>query len=430
MKRLLTLIIFLSGLQGSVYAQTGVDEINEVDPRQYIKIYENLEEPTEPKLVWAFDTIQRKVEEVSGNSILRVRFNRKKLANNVDFVGNFSISAEVDDRDIPVSPYSVVGQDEYKIGFDQNSAKDNATYFLSMLTEANQVDSLWDNLSPVFTGRSTTYLQQKVNELLAYYNRTQGDTTTNILSDENAELHQKLNQVVMYVPSSSTLAVYLNKPFLFENREIASALLEIRNDLQAGDEEGYEISPRQKIDAYKQLYKLVDYTVNYMDYFKESGEKPVESYLALIQRDKVFFRDAHRRLQNSLSTMGMLDTLQAKNFKNYKYTLNNAALSAQSVLKKVSDIRGTMLSRLLRQNGFKGLKEVGRNDKQNIVKHLTEETGQEVFKQLVYASIDLANADVGDNEEITIYLNWYLDRETPRGNNKPLKLLLTTLKLN
>ncbi len=429
MKRLLTLIILLSGFLTNAFSQTGVEKINEVDPRQYVKIYENTQEPKEPKLVWAFDTIQRKVEEVDPQSILRVQFNKQKLADNPDFEGNFSIGAEVDDRQIPVSPYSVVGQNEYQIGFSGNSAIDNATYFLSMLTEANKIDSLWDNLSPAFTGRSGTFLQQKVNELLAFYNRAGADSVTNIHLKKHKDLYQKLRQVVMYVPSSSTLAVYVDKPTLFKNREITSALLQVRNDVQ-GNADNYEIGSRQKIDAYKSLYKLVQYTVNYMDYFREAGDVPVKSYLSLIQRDKVFFRNARMRLKNNMEVMSMLDTLRAQSFNNYNYALNKAALSAQSTLKKLSDIQGTLLSRLLKQNGFKSLEEIERQDKQNLVKTLSKETGKEIFKRLVYASIDLENADVGNNEKITIFLKWYLDRETPRGQNQPLRLHLTTFKIN
>ncbi len=429
MKRLLTSMLLLTGLTSMIYAQTGVSEINEVDPRQYIKIFENKEEPQDPKLVWGFDSIQRKVEEVNENSILRVRFNKQRLANNPDFVGNFSISAEVDDRDVPVSPYSVVGQNEYQIGYEANSAKDNATFFLSMLTEAKTIDSVWNNLSPVFNDRSGTFLKQKVNELLAYYNRTKADTFTDIHDPRNRELFQKLKQVVMYVPSSSNLAVYLDKPELFQNQEITSALLQIRNDVEANPDE-FEIPARQKIDAYKSIYKLVDYTVNYMDYFQESGPSAVESYLSLIQRDKVFFRDARSSLKNNLYRLSILDTLQSGSFNNYEYSLQQAALSSFATLNKLSDIKGTLLSRILKQNGFKGLDEVRRKDKQNIVKRLSEKTGKEIFKRLVYASIDLENADVGDNEQISIFLNWYLDRETPRGGNKPLKLHLTTFKLN
>lgn len=429
MKRLLTSMLLLTGFTSMVYAQTGVQEINEVDPRQYVKIFENKAEPQEPKLVWGFDSIQRKVEEVNGNSILRIRFNKQKLSNNPDFVGSFSISAEVDDRDVPVSPYSVVGQSEYQIGYEANSAKENATFFLSMLTQAKTIDSVWNNLSPVFKDRSGTFLQQKVNELLAYYNRTKADSFTDVHKPKHRELFQKLKQVVMFVPSSSTLAVYLDKPRLFQNQEITSALLEIRNNVRANPDD-FEIPARQKIRAYKSVYKIVDYTVNYMDYFQESGPNSVEAYLSLIQRDKVFFRDMKNKLDNSLSRMSMLDTLQAKSLKNYQYALKQSALSAHAVLKKLSDIKGTLLSRLLNQNGFKDLKEVSRNDKQNIVKHLSEKTGSEIFKRLVYASIDLENADVGDNEKISIYLKWYLDRETPRGGNKPLKLHLTTFNLN
>lgn len=427
MKNLLTLFCCLVIGSTQLQAQTGVEDMNEVDPRQYLEIYENVEEPTSPKQIWGFDSIQKKVEEVAKESIIRLEFNKKLLVDNPDFIGNFSISAQVNDRPIQVGPYSVVGQHEYQIGFDQNSSKDNASYFLSTLIEADQIDSIWDRYSPVFRDRSQVFLKQNVNELLEYYNRNTADSVLNIKAPENRHIYNKIANVVMFLPSSSTLSVYLEEPLIFRNSEITGELLSIQQDLEQGNE--FKMPARQRLEAYQSMYRLIEYTINYMDYFSEGGEKVVDAYLSLIQRDQVFFNRTRQRLKDNYDAMKILDTLRATNLSKFEGTLRNSTLQAQSLLSKLSDIKGTDLSRILNKNGYKSLSEISRNERKDVIKTLSENTGKDIFKRLVYASIDLPKADVQRNDKLAIYLNWYIDRPGTEGGEKPLKLHIGTFEV-
>lgn len=409
----------------------GEKKINEVDPRQYLEIYEDTEEPSQPILVWDFDTIQRKVEAVHENSILRVTFDKKLLSENPDFIGNFSIRAQVNDRVIQVTPYSVLGQSQYKVGFQANSARQNALHFLSMMIETNSIDTVWERYLPIYTDRSRIFLNQKVNEVIEYYSRVAPDSETNILEKQHRTLYNKLSNISMYVPGSSVLAVYLKKPLLFKNREILSELSEIRRNIQTNQITG-EINPEVKIDGYKALYQLVDYALSYYQNFNEAGLETNKAYLSLIQRDNIFLSNIMSRLKKAHKKLDILDTLQRRGFDKFKKQLKKAALESHVLLEKLSDIRGTQLAQILKKHGFRNLRDISRKEKDAVVQELLESTGREVFKRLVYASINLDRGDVEKGDKLSIYIKWYIGRNTNdyQSNVQPLELHIATYKVD
>lgn len=385
--------------------------LDDIDPRQFVMLYEDAKKPAPPVLIWKYDSVQRKVSKLNNESIIRVEFDRSKIAGASNFKGHFTLSAFLNDREIPILPYSTIGQEKIKIGFQNNSASQNGANFLNIISTATKIDSLWSMTRPVFDDRSGIYLSRQINELIIYYNRINPDAKMDISTGENANLFSKLSRVSAYVPESSTLAVYLENPELFTNNEILSELRDIKNTV---DRQGTKakIENQAKIKTYQKLLNLIRNFNQEYKAFYAAGERTVSSYLELINMNQKEMKRIHENLVSIAQNLSMVDTMQAKSVNKYEGQIRSDALKARTLVSQITDLKGTDFQQMINDTKA-NLNKLSADKKDVLIKKLTEKAAKDLFTELVYGTINLKDAKARSSEKLSIYINWYVnDNET------------------
>ncbi len=77
---------------------------------------------------------------ISDESILEIRFDNEALAKNIDFHGSISVIAKSGEKKIEVAPYSVIGEQKKEFGVDAMPIKEIADYFLRLIIESSRLN--------------------------------------------------------------------------------------------------------------------------------------------------------------------------------------------------------------------------------------------------------------------------------------------------
>lgn len=143
---------------------TNGSSLQKIEPRQYVTIYEKEKLDGDARPIWWLlkkpdKLIRQKYPEyafynsnysekfypvqeystVDLKTILEVRFDQEMLADNIDFYGNISLAATIENRPIEVSPYSMIGKAQKSYGVNSKPIKEIASHFLTLLRKANDV---------------------------------------------------------------------------------------------------------------------------------------------------------------------------------------------------------------------------------------------------------------------------------------------------
>lgn len=202
------------------------DPMVKIEPRRYITIYEKGLEESEP--IWCLSSVDevdlmkrkypkedypvtystkfrsnQKYSVLDEEAMIEIKFDQEMLASNLNFYGNISLSATLDDVPIPVEPYSVIGRDRTSYGVKNQPIMEISSHFLNFFIEAENALSIFHRLPNVY--------------------------------DEEAKEVIKLNYVKRDLEEITEMLYVLQNDFLFSDEKVPSSLFRKAKEISGAD---------------------------------------------------------------------------------------------------------------------------------------------------------------------------------------------------
>ncbi len=242
-----------------------------IEPRQYVTIYEKQQANQSSVPIWwlknkqdelvqskfPFDTqfepgFIRKfypVQEqkvVDTKTTLEIRFDHEMLARNIDFYGNISLAATINDQLIEVNPYTLIGKDKKSYGVNSKPIKEIANNFLNLMIEGNKVMNDYNKIKGLFVEKEQTDLTKPKQIVVKRLNgqiRTLVDKISefSMLQDTSKipadfldqELHEKLASLIPLTTTIDSL-ILINIINNFQIKTSNNTILDLKNIITRG----------------------------------------------------------------------------------------------------------------------------------------------------------------------------------------------------
>jgi hypothetical protein len=432
-------VVFLLLSAGS-FAQKTV--INEVDPRQYIKVlYQKTTAQNKFETIWNWENNNKepnqKYNYLDANGEIKIDFSKNELILNKDFEGTISLEAEISGdngtRKIEVNPYSEIGVERVPIGIKSDAPSEIAKKLLNMFIELQDVD--YDFLTGYrsFT-KNDIYRKKNVEE--------RGNEIKKSINTPYSRISDIASACIMLEEfiSDNTYDPRLGSRYKFDDPNISKKDLGTKLDAMIQNYNiEYENRKTKYVDSFKKSYNFatekVGIILDYLNSFESGGEDATKAFLSLINKDLVAYNALKKNLtiaQKNLSTFKFEDNDPALEL----LLLNNTNLLVDTYksLQDISSFRGSQFEKILDQfatdknEGFdkndddkleKQRTRFIKNNLQDLSVALSEEAGKIIYKKLVYATIDLGKSGAKPNEVLNLYVTWILDSKKDKPQNSP-----------
>jgi len=471
MKRLLSPIL-LFAINLATHAQNSKIEI---DPRQYVQVmYRKYANDKLIDTIWSWekrkDVPNQKRTRLNQNGELTIAFEKDSLAHNKEFEGNISLEAEITGsggtRKIEVSPYSEVGVERQKVGYDSDPPGQIATRFLNMILELDDVrtlgtidsidtylfdsvlfyntyinmnqfidlDTFFRNLSPEkvlstitptdanFLAPALVSLQQELFEKAKRYENYAG-----YLMDINSEL-LKFIDVQQRADGGTTNYKYSRLKGYFES--IKSVILNF-NKRKKQDVQKYK--QQNLITDILRLRDIGEVVSSYMNSFTEPGEDAQKAFFSFINKDNVSYQQLKSNIDSSMAILKKLQ-LKESDPDGIVTTINPIKRSIKNLydeLLSLSQINGTKLEHLIVQQYRSKIDSPDKNKMlistireiyDSLIVRLSDEAGKIIYKKLVFATIDLNKSGAKSGEVLNVYITWKI--KSLRASEIPPRLTI------
>jgi|GEM_PF-4535727 len=407
----------LAGLQlGGVLLAQAIQS----DPRNYITVVEvNQQSRKQRTLFHGPDQAKgQRCRVVDVNSVIEIKFDQEALANNLEFVGNLSLMAKIGDRSVEVNPYSMVGENQGRIGMQAKPSKEIARCFIGFL---GQSEALYGNIVDV------VYSKYKINNLilpnleyLINHYSLAPEGICDLDSAKNGDIKEKLTVIVNFVPNSYWLDFYIKNSRLFKNRDVRDELVKVRGNITGkGRNESVEL-----FDRCRKAKESLELSLKYLTYFKFSGEETENAFLSLVGLDRIFLDNLYQRMKRASAALAPLDTMEISRYKpGPEVEMLGDFIDP---LYKLTNLKDISLFRNFKLDSFSS---IGQAQEDSLVGYLARQAGQTIFQKLIYGTIDLAGTGAKEDEEVKIYVLWYRSDDNAKPDKDLVQLSLGSYRL-
>lgn len=423
--------------------------INEVDPRQYIKVlYQKTTAQNKFETIWNWENNNEKPNQkfnyLDANGEIKIDFSKNELILNKDFEGTISLEAEISGdngtRKIEVNPYSEVGVERVPIGIKSEAPLEIAKKLLNMFIVLQDVDYSFLKNYKMFT--KDDILQRKAIE----------ERTKELKILINSAGSEKKDMVSKCIALEKTVlgpeAPLSGSPNKFDDPDANKQ--DLVNKLDAMLDAyivNYNANRKIYITSFKNSYNFAKdksgIILDYLNSFEAGGEDATKAFLSLINKDLVAYNALKKNLtdaQKNLSTVQF--KFEDDNPALELILLNNTdlLLDTYQSIEDISSFRGSKFETIL--NDAKSKKKSEKEEKfeenqltpyeiqraekdfikdnlQDLSERLSKEAGIIIYKKLVYATIDLGKSGAKPNEVLNLYVTWILDSKKDKVQNSP-----------
>lgn len=435
---LLSSVLIGQNTQSSELQQTNIPDI---DPRQYIKVFEtrNSKKEKPPILLW--DWKKRKGKDnflkpnqnrdiVDVSSEIRIEFLKEEISRNSSFKGSISIEAEIaggsDFRKVEVSPYSEIGVEKKRIGLTSRPTGELAGIFINLLIEGHKLRGSWEDIDPN-TGykEEIEFLKFSLDSYEATINRLDSilkvielepDTTAYDLSKDSLNLWE----FTIFLDDSVTFKD-IKDEIRTEKAQFEEGIKTIQEAIISTQEtraiSKKDISKLNK-DQWIQKLRLI---LDYIKYIQDAGEQAEDAFLSLIQLDHIKLKSIQNNLLNELENLNK-SADQSNRQKIYSAIIFQLA--------ELTDIEGSIIESGS-SSGISGSlpsREIAAllSTDTNLKKRLAINASKLIFQELHYATIDLHKAGARPGEMLYVYVKLYdsvrREKDQKNGSVKVLEI--------
>jgi len=465
---LLNFILSMTWLQASSQindsriTQKGTINVVEIDPRQYVLISYNRYR-TREKLdtIWSWES-RKNVPNQKYNALdiagqVKIEFEKTGLIRNTDFFGNVTLEAEISGskgtRPIEVNPYSEIGIARKAIGIKSDPPYEVSNKLLSMLVEISEVGEKKNLLETAYSFRTREALKQY------------GITLANVIDacDKKNPNVDSIKDIALdaydELASTTSLYSYGADSIVDQIRHIFmnSATLKVRLvGLKA-----YTYTPhimyirdpfiKAYLEAAEYLQDKLPLTLEFLKSFEKGGQEGLKAFLSLTSLNLIKYVDIKNTLIKSQDTLSRLHlpTIDSKMMVTDSILLlyKDPIYKAMNALYYLSRLQGSEIERIvigytrdkvknrtpLQDSIYSFNSSIVKNAQQAIALLINtykdslailvaRKAGEQIYKKLIKASIDLGKSGAAEGETLSLYLTWILDGSDSLQNSPRLEI--------
>lgn len=416
-----------------------------IDPRQYVEVY--MIDKLDKKIpIWKYSRDQSKPNQIrnilEATSKIQIEFDKSGIAENHYFKGNISIEGKIvsskgGEDPVEVYPYSRIGEEKRKIGITSRPPSEIANIFTNLLIESLEVGQLSEvsNIQDLEKANLVGDLRSIVRDLsLLDPNKSHFGGITND-SESTDNLYNRLGYLLnsfkdigiseASIPSSLYAAM--------KKSNILNGVLseDIQNFIPVIEGHFDLISYSEAQEFPKKLNYLnsqIKVAIDYINYFKSSGEKAEDAFLSFINLDHIGLDNIEANLKafnaeidsffKSQDPNAVISTNQGiliRDLSNIDISneIQSTYIDAIAEMAKLTQLRGTLIERLLFPDGSYLIRDNNRATKflealipkrSNIVESLAQQASEIIYLNLDYATINLQKERAQEGDYLYIYV--------------------------
>ncbi|MGH1384309.1 hypothetical protein [Kordia sp.] len=411
--------------------------LSNLDPRQYIEIYEIKGKKKIP--IWSYQqdamTVNQERKILDTKSKIKIEFLKEQIVQNLDFKGTISIEGKLVSRTgaedpVEVLPYSRIGQEKTKIGITNRPPKEIATVFVNLIIEC-----LKTNKKISETQITNSKYESPIKRLKEYI----GELSLDITDEEDYEYYAPIffsidsdppdignktelekfkailkafekvdsniinNYPAIFIDAKKFKA---NEPEIDKKNFMAGLNIFLQRVLEKAKLEKSSdfLIFRSKIRDFNSSLKII---LNYIDYFKKSGEEAEDAFLLTIKLDHI----ALDRIENNLKLISedLTDYLLKNTDSVGKVDSRVEAkyIQATSEIQRLTQIQGTEIGELEQLGYLFDNKAYSASDakiKKEAIDILSLAASKIIYRELDYATIDLQKERGQEGDFLYMYL--------------------------
>lgn len=440
----LKMIVFLIFFNVSAYGQQE-NTIKEIIPSQFVKVYYADAPDSEPELVWqmkdaSVSSLQSLFQDQSeaylnheGN--IKIKFDLKEMISNTDFFGDISLRAELNNKEIEISPYYMLGQNELSYQVSSRPTKEIAKYFINFIEKAEEAQKIalkiTENLEDLDSpkddniGKSTKYDEptdkladlKYLLEVISIYQEKEKKKDLDHFTLKFLDM-SFLGGTYSETPRKifGNLNLSSERIRLFTEAPSAYTIVSIKTYLQGllANPESLSLTNKTSYltdDAEEKLLEFISVVkrcVGYVDYFDNAGEISKKAFLDLTELTEWDFANIKISLNEQL---GILQKEHEK--EDYSKSLQSMLLIKKSInslneIFKEIEKATSVISKRDFQNEYdtSNSKSQFRDGIDYKYTTIAEAAGKHIFGQMVEGTINLADLKTSDGDKLALYIVW------------------------
>lgn len=408
------------------------DNLADTDPRQHVIILYS----KKPSSV-LFDTIYnwenrkgvppQKLDILDANGEIQIHFNRSGLAKNCNFAGTVSLVAfaagkEVS-REIEIESYSLVGTPRESIGISSAPVKKLSTMLLNLITrigEETKYDSSKNFLETIDSLKNIYYALDQLDSLI---NKKAVNKQAKISLIESVASDTKILSGKDRTLAKKYLGIDVNT----NEQDVAQKLKNLDKTIRSS----YTTEVRKllrKVDNLRKSYiKTYELVYLYLKAFKDdAGEEGTNAVMSIINQEAISYNHLMSNIEsykNELTKIN-LSTLKPNSIIEIEKTKDLIVQGRNELMRFITmpnTITDTPLNRLHRAEKIKEnipehpstlsrkttkVTDYITENRPELIERLSKELGDNVFRELYYATINIPKSGVKSGETIYLYLKW------------------------
>lgn len=361
----------------------GYSQIPDIDPRQFIQIYEKRHTQSLDTLwLYKFDELEdgsinskpyKKHLIIDNDTELEISFNYDQLLNNINTIGNFTLTAFINKTPIELAPFSEIGEEYRKIGLSSKPPFEIATNLIHFLIKSMDA-----------TSRSNGLIGDIQNSGL------QAPTDDN----EKIYYQEELNLLIDELELITSYLSYFNDGGI----ETTEAFLKIIGSSNTR----FEIEKSKLLESITACKDITTYS----DLFEISN---LNKLVQLNNRIAGISNVTATKFEELLNSLGYgLDFLK----------IGTEVPDDLIIFSREDDIYSSFL--------------LGNTtDLKNLAIEIAKSANSSIYSKLVKGSINLKDHTISDGDILSINLNWSdiaLENDS-NNSNKPISLPITSFKI-
>lgn len=419
---------------------------------------------------------RQKHQVISNKNILEIRFDQEAIARNINFQGSISLAANSGESKIEVAPYYVIGQEQTSLGVSAMPIKELADYFLRLMIESERFIRDWESAEEGFVSltsspespRGVAAVQEKkatvrriLRRVREYTNRM--DSTATIIPDKRLffdllDLQRAINNDILSLIIEQLDPVYpakFAKPFHVAELKQLLGNVEINLDTIAKssiEEMNFELAnglgltpttgtgPGGLKNQLSQLLSNCQLLYALLNRIKASNDQTINAFLSFTTLTVTDFNEIVRRTEIEINKIKDVKVSTDPSMKQKVDEVREIYVRYEATFNEIGAIfksfsgSSVLLTKLLKDHGYSKNIRLNNDDADTIRRKSFIElandaasyntirdefalhAGQEIFKRLVYARIDLSNEKIADGDELTISVVWYNSDGNTKSN--------------
>ncbi|MGA2408348.1 MAG: hypothetical protein ABSF81_16575 [Bacteroidales bacterium] len=344
------------------------------------------------------------------------------MSRNLNFYGNVSLVAKINNDPIKVGPYSKVGEKQGKIGISSASPSELSSYLISLICEMKNLQESIDDL--LKSSEDTIINNTKLLAIDTVINYLHTMPKYNLVYDYRVPHNIKtINENL--IKDYASLSGLLNRGDFI----VSDMLMEyekIKADITNKYIENVNAKNLIRLVEYEEMSLNLDMAMSYLSFFQSGNTEVKGFYLRFTKQDKLELDSFLGKLKSCASDFHKFNDITLDVFRKIrKKSAIELYLLSPSIENFNSNADAFLKSLNYDPKNFvKSYPETLKNE--TVLTALAKKIGYQVYQKLLTGNIDLNESRAKEGDVLKISVLWYQDSDS---TSAPLELDLASFDI-